>query len=779
VVDSGGQQEVGGTASGAVLSGGTQVILFGSARGTVVSAGGSQLVLFGAATVTTIDAGGSALVNGGATMSGAVVNGGTLTVEAGAMATDTVVSAGGSAVVLGTLDGAALVGIYTGTAVISAVDIVSGGGVASGTQIGAWGVEAVSSGGTASAAVIGDLGTEVVSAGGTASGAIVSSGGTQVLSGGTAVGTMVNVSAYQTVFSGGVASDTTVGAGGFDVISAGGSAVSATILSGGAENVDTGGLAVATVVDSGGQQEVAGTASGAVLDGGTQVILGGTAVATTVNAGGSELVIANGAAATTINSGGSATIFGGATASGAVVSAGGLLTIESGATVTDTTLLSGGTLDLAFLTYASGGSATINAQDVLTVSEGATSTPLQLAGSYSGEHFVVAPDTFTGTLVSLEAGPAPCFAAGTTIMTAAGPLPVERLAVGDRVVTATGTTQPIRWLGTRDVDCRRHRKPLDVWPVRIRPGAFGDGLPSRDLFLSPDHAVFLDGVLIPVRYLINGATIVQERRPRITYWHVELERHDVILAEGLACESYLDTGNRGAFINGGTAVHLHPDFALSVWEAAGCARLVRDGAELVAARRHLFDHAAALGHRRTRDPDLHLVAGAQTIRPEISGRRRRFLLPTTVPVVRLASRAAIPAQATEDGKDTRRLGVAVSGVWLDGRQIALTDGRLSSGWYPVESAGDWRWTDGNAGLALAGVRVLEIEVALTERYWLEPPTASRRKAAPVARVWTAPPIQGVVEEKSDLVRERSCVRPVWCGTTAAGPDGFRDPRPNG
>jgi hypothetical protein len=86
-----------------------------------------------------------------------------------------------------------------------------------------------------------------------------------------------------------------------------------------------------------------------------------------------------------------------------------------------------------------------------------------------------------------------------------------------------------------------------VWPVRVRAGAFGARRPHRDLVLSPDHAVFVDKVLIPVRYLLNGATIVQEPVDVITYWHVELARHDVLFAEGLPCESYLDTGNRALF----------------------------------------------------------------------------------------------------------------------------------------------------------------------------------------------------------------------------------------
>jgi hypothetical protein len=150
---------------------------------------------------------------------------------------------------------------------------------------------------------------------------------------------------------------------------------------------------------------------------------------------------------------------------------------------------------------------------------------------------------------------------------------VELLREGDVVVTAAGEPRPIRWIGHRRIDCRRHPKPHDVWPVRVHAGAFGDGLPRRELWLSPDHAVFVEGVLIPVRYLINGRTIVQQRIREVTYYHVELATHDVILAEGLPCESYLDTGNRSDFANGG-AVKLHPTFARGTSAASGCAELV-------------------------------------------------------------------------------------------------------------------------------------------------------------------------------------------------------------
>jgi hypothetical protein len=140
-----------------------------------------------------------------------------------------------------------------------------------------------------------------------------------------------------------------------------------------------------------------------------------------------------------------------------------------------------------------------------------------------------------------------CFCAGTRIATAAGAIPVEQLCAGDRVMLAKGGLAPVVWLGRRRVSVHRHPCQLDVLPVCVRAGAFGARLPHQDLLLSPDHAIFVDGSLIPARYLVNGSTIVQQRIDEVTYYHVELPAHGVILAEGLACESYLDAGNRSIF----------------------------------------------------------------------------------------------------------------------------------------------------------------------------------------------------------------------------------------
>jgi phospholipase/lecithinase/hemolysin len=177
----------------------------------------------------------------------------------------------------------------------------------------------------------------------------------------------------------------------------------------------------------------------------------------------------------------------------------------------------------------------------------------------------------------------PCFAAGTRIATERGEVAVQQLRVGDRVRLAEGGTAPVAWLGHRRVDCRRHPRACDVQPVRIAAHAFGLGRPCRDVRLSPDHAVFVDGVLIPVRYLLNDATVRQEDVADVTYWHVELP----------------DTGNRSAFANGGSVVTAHPDFARAVWHREGCAPLVTEGALRDAIYRRLLAQAFALGWETT------------------------------------------------------------------------------------------------------------------------------------------------------------------------------------
>ena len=187
----------------------------------------------------------------------------------------------------------------------------------------------------------------------------------------------------------------------------------------------------------------------------------------------------------------------------------------------------------------------------------------------------------------------PCFVIGTRIWTDTGEAPVETLQPGDRVRLASGAEpRSIVWIGQRHVSCATHPNPRQVWPVRITANAFAPGLPTRDLFLSPDHTLFIDDVLIPVKHLINDQTITQVPTETVTYYHVELASHDVILAEGLPVESYLDTGDRKNFANVDTVTTLFPTFGPQgdhnlVREAHAIAQLVMSGPILQAVRQRL------------------------------------------------------------------------------------------------------------------------------------------------------------------------------------------------
>ena len=378
----------------------------------------------------------------------------------------------------------------------------------------------------------------------------------------------------------------------------------------------------------------------------------------------------------------------------------------------------GGTIDFGGLTYAAGATyrytSTSGQLDILNASSTTlASVLLNKADNY--QTFTIAKDAANGIQVT-----AACYCAGTKILTVRGEIAVESLAVGDLVVTRLGARLPVQWLGWREVDCARHPRPQDVWPVRIAAGAFGAGLPRRPLRLSPDHAVFTGGVLIPVRHLVNGATIVQEPAATASYWHVELPEHAILFAEGLTSESYLDTGNRCAFANGGGAVALQPDFALRVWEARSCARLVRQGAELVAARSRLLEIAGRLGHRLTQDGGLRVIAGGRGIAPSVGqdGRGLAFAVPPGARSVQLLSRRFADAEIRPESTDWRVLGVAVRRLWLDSAEIALDDPRLGGGWHAPEES--FRWTDGAATLRMAGAANLQLELAVIGRYWEQP-----------------------------------------------------------
>ncbi len=184
----------------------------------------------------------------------------------------------------------------------------------------------------------------------------------------------------------------------------------------------------------------------------------------------------------------------------------------------------------------------------------------------------------TGTIIIA------CFAKGTRILTPRGEIAVETLREGDLVITAEGEDAPIKWIGTRKLDLRRHAHPQKAQPIRISAGAISHNVPSRDLFLSPDHALYLHDHLVPAKALVNRMSVTQENWQSVSYYHIELDQHAVIFAEGTPVETYLETGNRDCFENANLPMALHPDFGQdfqAMREAQSCAPFLDDDGPII------------------------------------------------------------------------------------------------------------------------------------------------------------------------------------------------------
>jgi hypothetical protein len=154
-----------------------------------------------------------------------------------------------------------------------------------------------------------------------------------------------------------------------------------------------------------------------------------------------------------------------------------------------------------------------------------------------------------------------CFAPGTGIATPAGEVAVERLGIGDPILTADGRVVPVRWIGRQTLT--KLFAGDRARPVLIRAGALGDGLPHRDLTVTADHGMILDGFVINAGTLVNGTTItlvpLSALPARVTYYHVETAAHDVILAHGAPTETFVDYAGRAAFDNHAEYLALYGD----------------------------------------------------------------------------------------------------------------------------------------------------------------------------------------------------------------------------
>jgi hypothetical protein len=315
-----------------------------------------------------------------------------------------------------------------------------------------------------------------------------------------------------------------------------------------------------------------------------------------------------------------------------------------------------------------------------------------------------------------------CFCEDTLMATPSGLVTVQDLTVGDLVMTLGGAVRPIVWIGIGRVLATQGQRSAAT-PVIVRKHALVPGVPFRDLRVTKGHSLLIDGVLIPVEFLVNHRSILwDDRAAEVTLYHIELETHDILIANGARAESYRDDGNRWLFQN-----------ANSGWNQpakAPCAPVLTGGAVVDAVWRRLLDRAGPRpGVPLTLDPDLHLVIDGR----RLDARSRRdgvyvFELAERPGLVRIVSRAAAP-QELGLARDPRTLGVAVRRLALchgvNLRLIEAEDNSLGQGFHGFEPDNLFRWTNGDAVVPAAlfdrmqGLAELEVHVAAGAAYIAE------------------------------------------------------------
>ncbi|MFT9363920.1 MAG: Hint domain-containing protein [Gluconobacter sp.] len=314
-------------------------------------------------------------------------------------------------------------------------------------------------------------------------------------------------------------------------------------------------------------------------------------------------------------------------------------------------------------------------------------------------------------------GNAPCFLAGSMIRTPEGDVAVETLRLGSTVLAfVNGETveRKVTWAGRSHMIAKAGLADAEAgYPVRIMQGALAEGVPYKDMLVTPEHCLFINGGFIPARMLVNGRSVVYDRTIAVyDYFHVETAEHSVIMADGMMTESYLDTGNRQSFRQDGSVVALGGRERNWNDDAAAPLSVSRDVVEPIF--REIEARAIAAGLENTvaapaltEDANLYLVASTgQTIHQvRTANGRAMFMIPSDVTGVRIVSRTSSPSETVGPFVDDRRqLGVLVGEVTLfdSGNTIRidqhLTDADLN-GW-DVQENTPVRWTNGNAMLPL-------------------------------------------------------------------------------
>lgn len=335
-----------------------------------------------------------------------------------------------------------------------------------------------------------------------------------------------------------------------------------------------------------------------------------------------------------------------------------------------------------------------------------------VAGSGGAQSFGT---TYGSNTAILSVSDAACFCRGSLIRTSRGDIPVEEIQMGDHIVAfdddmTQGSIRQVMWVGQSRAVVRA-RLPDDEsgYPVRLLKGAIAHNVPYKDMLITSEHCLFLDGRFVPVRMLVNGRSIFFDKSiVSYDYYHVETEDHSVIMADGVLTESYLDTGNRFAFNQNTPVVSIRQSRNLTWDNASAPLDVSRHFVEPLfrrfQSRADRIEHAGrSQAPILTYEDGLRLVTETGRVLHPIRKMKDRvmFNIPSGVSSVRILSNASRPCDVIGPFvDDRRRLGVLVGYIELfESDTMTTLTSHLQdvdlSGWNTIEN-GAMRWTNGSA-----------------------------------------------------------------------------------
>lgn len=339
--------------------------------------------------------------------------------------------------------------------------------------------------------------------------------------------------------------------------------------------------------------------------------------------------------------------------------------------------------------------------------------------SYTPADFTASTTTVSYNGSTSSALTLSCFLPGTLIRTPSGDRAVEDLEIGDEIVAYQDGIEEVRavtWVGRKSVSVLSNIYDDEAgYPVRILKNAVSEGVPFKDLLVTPEHCLFLDGKFVPARMLVNGRSIFYDRSiSTYEYYHVETAPHSVIMADGMLTESFLDTGTSQKFRQAGKIVRIG-GCSFRTWEKDAAAPLAVAGETVAPVFQRLLNRAEnlelpvmTLPRPITHDADLHLVsADGQIIRQvRQTERHTMFMIPPGIETVYLVSNTFRPSDEAGSYVDDRRhLGVLVQELrFFDAGKTQSINGFLTQpdleGWAEPEASPVCRWTTGRARLDL-------------------------------------------------------------------------------